>query len=110
MSLFDGADGVVVDVDDSLGIEPNAAATDAPTTARKARETSARLARVAGLAPLAMSALRCGTQPVAESTHGTTGKHGYNRGVAEEDRQKPAQYESGDCDTDMNGVLWICHA
>ncbi len=90
MSLIDGAEGVVVDVDDALGPEPNAAATDAPTRARKVSVARARFVRLAGLVPLAMTALRCGTEPIAESTHGTTGKHGYNRGVTQEDRQEPA--------------------
>jgi hypothetical protein len=67
---------VVVDEEDAFGPEPTTAATDAPTTAMNAREASARFVRLAGLAPLAMTTLSCGTQPVAESAHGSASKYG----------------------------------
>ena len=109
MMLFDGAEGVVVDVDDAFGPEPNAAATDAPTTARKARETSARFVRVAGLAPLAMTALRCGTQPVTDAAHSARDEHESERIATGKDGQETCNEDSRHSDASMDAVLRVSH-
>jgi DNA (cytosine-5)-methyltransferase 1 len=88
---------------------PTAAVTPEPARARTTSAKRIRLVRWAGLDDLAMAALCCGTEPVAESAHGSASKHGNDGWIPEEDREKPAQHQSSDCDTDMNGVLWICH-
>lgn len=104
-----GEEGTVVDVEPSLGPLPNTAAAVAPASARKAREKSARFVRLAELEPLAMAALRSGTEPVPNTAHSARDEHESERVTAGEDGEKTRNEDSCDSDTSMDAILRACH-
>lgn len=69
----------------------------------------ARLVLVAGLAFLAMAALRCGTKPVAEAAHAPTGDHEGERVSAGEQRKDSRNDDASNGDPGMDAVLRVCH-
>jgi len=97
-------------VDDSLEPEPHTPAEPAPINRSAATPRTARFVRFAGLADaLAMTALRCGTKPVAKCAHGSTSKHHWHRGITRNDGQNCPDHNANNCNADMDGVLGICH-
>ncbi len=98
------------DVDAMGEVLPKRAVAPAPRSAVIRRSARPVLVRLAGLLPLAMTALSCCAQPVTDSAEDGTGEDECDRWVANHYCEEAPEDQSNCRDADMDGVLGVCHA
>ena len=98
------------DDEDVLGdVSPKRAVAPAPRRAVIRRSARPVLVRLAGLEPLAMTALSCCAQPVTDTAEGRAGEDEGHGGVTDCNGENRPNDQCNCRDADVDDVLGACH-
>ena len=99
-----------MDDEDEMGeVLPKRAMTPAPRSAVIRSSASPVLVRLAGLEPLAMTALGSCAQPVTDSAERCAREDESHGGVADYDGENCTENQCNRRNADVDGVLGVCH-
>ncbi len=105
-----GTSAGTADDEDVLGdVSPKMAVAPEPRSAVKRRSARPVLVRLAGLEPLAMTALSCCAQPVTDTAEGRAGEDESHGGVTDCNGENRPNDQCNCRDADVDGVLGVCH-
>ena len=99
-----------MDDEDEMGEAlPKSAVAPAPRSAEIRSSASPVLVRLAGLVPLAMTALGSCAQPVTDSAERCAREDESHSGVADYDGENCTENQCNRRNADVDGVLGVCH-